>query len=488
MLSFVDTAGEDLNNQETAFTLQYLSVCDALIITLDPFALPGARARLNLPEDAIQVDDDVPLDVVAHITEMLRTEHNIKKRKRSPSRSRSCSPRSTRSTRRSTGRTRSWRRHRPCPPTTMRTARPCTSTCWPCCTSGTPQDIDTHMRLNYTDYRYFGVSALGAEPDYESGDGGAGRGAAAPGRGPGAVAAVQGGDGAVDMTADAFDRLLYTDCRAGTGRGGGGGFQVQAQSAGVDSAQSKLAVGWLLYEVQNAWIVQRRPVEDFPLGFAHASGAGYGTAQSRYIGKEATGGRQGNHLADCLLTREPDLYGADPAGAAVAVAAVAGRALGHAGLPAVPADDLEPGPLTVNAVADWVRERPERAPVLSQAAQRAGGPGRQARGDRGRRSGRGADLDRRGDPAAAGAGTRSTSRSRSSARTRCAPSSASSRARRTQPAARAGPRRSQAFVLDASGVQPPTTPRSATGRPSSSASWPQMATPTTSSTPSNWPR
>ena len=30
------------------------------------------------------------------------------------------------------------------------------------------QDIDTHMRLNYSDFRYFGVSALGAEPDYEN--------------------------------------------------------------------------------------------------------------------------------------------------------------------------------------------------------------------------------------------------------------------------------------------------------------------------------
>jgi hypothetical protein len=27
-------------------------------------------------------------------------------------------------------------------------------------------DIDTHMRLNYANYRYFAVSALGAEPDY----------------------------------------------------------------------------------------------------------------------------------------------------------------------------------------------------------------------------------------------------------------------------------------------------------------------------------
>jgi hypothetical protein len=30
-------------------------------------------------------------------------------------------------------------------------------------------DIDRHMRQNYADYRYFAVSALGAEPDYTSG-------------------------------------------------------------------------------------------------------------------------------------------------------------------------------------------------------------------------------------------------------------------------------------------------------------------------------
>ena len=111
------------------------------------------------------------------------------------------------------------------------------------------------------------------------------------------------------MTAEFLDRLLYTDCRPGAGRGAGGGFQVQAQSSGVDSMQSQLAVGWLLYEVQLPWLTQRRPVEDFPLGFAHASGEGFGTAQSRYLGKVATGGRDGNHLADCLLTRNPDLYG-----------------------------------------------------------------------------------------------------------------------------------------------------------------------------------
>jgi GTPase-associated protein 1 len=168
------------------------------------------------------------------------------------------------------------------------------------------------------------------------------------------------------MTAELLDRLLYTDCRPGTGRGAGGGFQVQAQSSGVDSMQSQLAVGWLLYEVQLPWLTQRRPVEDFPLGFAHASGEGYGTAQSRYVGKVATGGRDGNHLADCLLTRDPDLYGP-----------VRPAQLWRSGLwraepwdskdcPQFGATDLEPGPLTVDAVAEWVRAAPERGPVLAR--------------------------------------------------------------------------------------------------------------------------
>ena len=132
MLSFVDTAGEDLNDLGTAFTLEYLSVCDALMITLDPFALPGARARLNLPQQAIQVDDDVPLDVVSHITELLRTEHKIKNKKKIKlpvaivfTKIDAFYP--------------SLDRHNPimataCPrfPRTRRpTARPCTSTCWP---------------------------------------------------------------------------------------------------------------------------------------------------------------------------------------------------------------------------------------------------------------------------------------------------------------------------------------------------------------------
>lgn len=177
------------------------------------------------------------------------------------------------------------------------------------------------------------------------------------------------------MTAGAFDRLLYTDCRAGAGRGAGGGFQVQAQSAGVDAAQSKMAVGWLLYDAPNAWIVQRRPVEEFPLGLAHASEAGYGTAQSRYVGTEATGARQGNHLADCLLTRELNLYG--PTRPAQLWRSQLWRTEAWDTTDCPQFDDTPPlGPLTVDSVADWLRDRPARVPVLAKVVSVLEDPGR----------------------------------------------------------------------------------------------------------------
>ncbi len=169
LLSFVDSAGEDLNDLETAFTLQYLSVCDSLIITLDPFALPGARARLKLPAEATQVDDDVPLEVVSRITEILRTEHKVKDKKKIG-----------------------------LPVAIVFTKidafYPAMNQNNPIMANANPvpaydnadgeavhehvralleewgaDDIDRVMRQNYSDYRYFAVSALGAEPDYTTG-------------------------------------------------------------------------------------------------------------------------------------------------------------------------------------------------------------------------------------------------------------------------------------------------------------------------------
>ena len=179
------------------------------------------------------------------------------------------------------------------------------------------------------------------------------------------MASGEGGNGGGQMTARAFERLLYTDCRAGTGRGAGGGFQIQAQSSGVDAAQARMAVGCLLYEVQNSWIVQHRPVSDFPPGFAHASAAGYGTSQSRYLGQEATGGRQGNHLADCILTRNPDLYGATRPAQLWRSDLWRSEPWASTNCPEFDGV-LSIGPLTVDAIASWLRESPAREPILGR--------------------------------------------------------------------------------------------------------------------------
>jgi hypothetical protein len=166
ILSFVDTAGEDLTDLETAFTLRYLNVCDGLIVALDPFALPGARSRLNLPSDAIQTADGAPLEVVQRITEVLRNELGIRRNKKIK-----------------------------IPVAVVFTkidaffdlmdrANPIMSA--PSVVAAYQKvegeavhehvrallhewdaaDIDIHMQLNYADFRFFAVSALGAEPDY----------------------------------------------------------------------------------------------------------------------------------------------------------------------------------------------------------------------------------------------------------------------------------------------------------------------------------
>lgn len=155
-----------------------------------------------------------------------------------------------------------------------------------------------------------------------------------------------------------FERLLYTDCASGQGRGSGNGFQVQAESSGVEPDLERLAVDKLLYAIQERWINQL-PVEAFPPGFAHAATAqGYGTGQSLYLGKEVMGGRMGNHLADCLLTRNAESYGiirpAQLYGAAF------WRRTPWEGTVCPRFEDfLEPGPLDTDTVAEWLRAEPQ---------------------------------------------------------------------------------------------------------------------------------
>lgn len=166
MLALIDSAGEDLGDESSTHTLQYLKACEYLVVTLDPFALPSARARISLPKEAQQVDDEVPIDVVANITSFLRTYHKVagKKKIKIPvaiafTKIDAFYP-------------------------TMEQGNPIMASA-PATPAYDETDgsqvheqmralltqwdasaLDRHMEQNYEHYRYFAVSALGAEPNY----------------------------------------------------------------------------------------------------------------------------------------------------------------------------------------------------------------------------------------------------------------------------------------------------------------------------------
>lgn len=168
MLSLIDSAGADMNDLGPFFALVHLPVCDSLIVTIDPFTLPGARARLNLPTTAIEVDDDVPLDVLSRTTELLRVEYRVKKRKKIPV------PVAIAFTKIDAF-------FPVLPPQDPIVMTPSPVSAYDdvdgqvvhehvlaLMSEWGALDIDTHLRLNYEDYRYFAVSALGNAPDYGS--------------------------------------------------------------------------------------------------------------------------------------------------------------------------------------------------------------------------------------------------------------------------------------------------------------------------------
>jgi Double-GTPase 2 len=75
LLSFFDSAGEDLASQESVDrTARYLASADGIILLLDPLQFPGARARVSsgsrLPAPAPEATS--PLNVLIRVTELLQ--------------------------------------------------------------------------------------------------------------------------------------------------------------------------------------------------------------------------------------------------------------------------------------------------------------------------------------------------------------------------------------------------------------------------------
>jgi hypothetical protein len=165
VLSFYDAAGEDLTSVDKVRDQAYLGVSNGLVLLLDPWQLPGAAERIDVPRSKI-TGAAPPLEVLSSITDMLRSAHAVKARNKVPvplavvfAKMDAFFP--------------VLGPHHPL----MRTAR-------------TPagydetigldtheqvrallheygaDDIDALLMHNYTTYRYFAVSALGDAPDY----------------------------------------------------------------------------------------------------------------------------------------------------------------------------------------------------------------------------------------------------------------------------------------------------------------------------------
>jgi hypothetical protein len=166
MLAFLDSAGEDFASEESTSGLRYLAACEYLIVALDPFSLPGARDQISLPKGAVQSADNAALYALHQITTKLRTNQGKAGKKiQVPvaiafTKIDAFFPE-------------------------LEEGNPILATA-PALPSYSEADglavhermkallkdwdaweIEAHMSQFYEDYRYFGVSALGAQPDYD---------------------------------------------------------------------------------------------------------------------------------------------------------------------------------------------------------------------------------------------------------------------------------------------------------------------------------
>ena len=155
-----------------------------------------------------------------------------------------------------------------------------------------------------------------------------------------------------------LESLVYTDCLPGDSLSGSAGLGFQAASPGAGPEARRLTRDHLLYEPPAEWMRDQRPVAEYPASLAHIHANGwYATAAGVYLGKEAKGNRQGNHLTHAVATRDPSVYDlirpAQLAGADFwRTAPVPG------GEAPVVGPNWAPGDLDTDTVADLVRERP----------------------------------------------------------------------------------------------------------------------------------
>ncbi|GIG68107.1 GAP1-N2 domain-containing protein [Phytomonospora endophytica] len=162
-----------------------------------------------------------------------------------------------------------------------------------------------------------------------------------------------------------LEALIYTDCLPGESLSGSAGLGFQAASPGAEPEARELTRNHLLYEPPAEWMRDRRPVAEYPASLAHIHANGwYATAAGTYLGKEAKGNRQGNHVTHAAVTRDAAAYDLiRPAQLAGADFWRTGPVPG--GRAPVIGPNWSPGELDTDTVAALVRERPGGRELLT---------------------------------------------------------------------------------------------------------------------------
>ena len=166
------------------------------------------------------------------------------------------------------------------------------------------------------------------------------------------------------MSANDFGTAIYTNCAPGQGLDGVAGMQFQSRSAGVDREALAVVRRHLIYEPPDRLIQEQRPVAAFPPSFAHVHDGVFATAAGVYVGREAQGARQGNHLTHAIVTsdarayrsvRPVQLFGAPFWRTEPASSKLSDR---------VP-PSWQPGPFDAGRAGQFVREQPDGPALLS---------------------------------------------------------------------------------------------------------------------------
>jgi hypothetical protein len=167
-LSFYDAAGEDMTTQEFVNSQAYLTSTDGLIVLLDPFQLPGAGDHITVPGGR-RVDAEPPLNVLNRITELLRTHNGLSSRRQIPVPIAIVFSKIDAFFKMLGDDHPLLRRPAPGPHYDEGEGRNTNEHLRAFLAELGADDVDTHVRAHYRTHRYFAVSSLGAEPDYDQG-------------------------------------------------------------------------------------------------------------------------------------------------------------------------------------------------------------------------------------------------------------------------------------------------------------------------------